>query len=284
MNSDNSKKILLTGAGGLVGSRISKLLQGRDVTHFELSDPGDGFPCIEGNLCDAQAVEQACRGMDAVIHVAGLHGKTWADAGDHAGFEMNVMGTQNILEGARKGGVSRVVFTSSLWAAGHLPVPPPYLPIDENLPREPFEIYGLTKKLGEQMCRYATERYGLSTICLRPGGIQPEDAPFERKLSLLLSGIEVRDVARAHVMALDADPSIRHETLVIGPDNPLCGIHPTQFFTDPLGCLDELFPGIRRLLEDSQINVGSRAEWCTYDKAKRLIGYNPEHNFELPQS
>lgn len=108
----------------------------------------------------------------------------------------------------------------------HLPALLPYLPIDENLPREPFEIYGLTKKLGEQMCRYATEKYGLSTVCLRPGGIQPEDAPFERKRGLLFSGIEVRDVARAHVLALDADASTQHETLVIGPNNPLCKIHP----------------------------------------------------------
>ncbi len=284
MISNNSEKILMTGAGGLVGSRISGLLRGRDVTHFELSDPSDGFPCIEGNLCDAEAVEHACRGMDAVIHVAGLHGESWTDAGDNAGFELNIMGTQNILEGARKGGARRVVFTSSLWAAGHLPDPPPYLPIDENLPREPFEIYGLTKKLGEQMCRYATEKYGLSTICLRPGGIQPEDAPFERKLSLLFSGIEVRDIARAHVMALDADRGIGHEILVIGPDNPLCELQPSRYFADPLGCLDELFPGIRRLIEDRQISVADQAEWCSFEKAKRLIGYSPQYNFELPQS
>ena len=58
-----------------------------------MSDSDDGFPSIEGNLCDAYAVEQVCRGIDTVIHVAGLHGKTWADAGDNAGFELNIMGT-----------------------------------------------------------------------------------------------------------------------------------------------------------------------------------------------
>jgi len=63
------------------------------VTHFELSDPDDGFPCIEGNLCDAYAVEQACRGIDTVIHVAGLYGRPGPIAGDNAGFELNIMGT-----------------------------------------------------------------------------------------------------------------------------------------------------------------------------------------------
>ena len=123
----------------------------------------------------------------------------------------------------------------------------------------------------EKARRADVPKYGLSAVCLRPGGIQPEDAPFERKRGLLFSGIEVRDVARAHVLALDADASTQHETLVIGSNNPRCGTPPTQFFADPLGCLDELFPGIRRLVEDRQINVGDRAEWCSFEKAKRLI-------------
>ncbi|MBM4083095.1 MAG: NAD(P)-dependent oxidoreductase, partial [Planctomycetes bacterium] len=126
------RKVLLTGGSGLVGRTLAPMLRERwDVTHFEAKDPGDGLPCVLGDLRDSKAVAAACKGMDAVLHVAALHGKAWAQAGDDVGFGVNVIGTKNILEGAAKSGVKRVVFTSSIWATGHGPNPP-YLPIDEE--------------------------------------------------------------------------------------------------------------------------------------------------------
>jgi len=278
-------RVLLTGGTGLVGRTLAPLLRERyDVTHFDLADPDDGLPWIDGDLRDAEAVEKACEGMDAIVHVAALHGPAWQAAGDHAGVELNVMGTHNILEGARKGGARRVVFTSSIWATGHLPVPPPYLPIDENLPREPIEAYGLTKKLGEQMCRFAAERHGLSTICLRPGGILSEDAPFERRVNLLFGAVDVRDVADAHVLALEAPDDIRHDTFVITADSPLCRIDPTHFSTDPAGVLEGLFPGFKRLIDDGTLNAAGPREWYSVDRAAELLGYRPRHAFEMSES
>lgn len=124
---------------------------------------------------DCRRWPRHARAIDAVIHVAALHGKAWADHGDGRGFEVNVAGTKNVLEGAAKAGVKRVFFTSSIWASGHGSPSAAYLPIDEDTQREPAELYGLTKILGEQMCRYATAKYEISTIVLRPGGIRPAD-------------------------------------------------------------------------------------------------------------
>ena len=277
-------KVLLTGGGGLVGRRIAALLRDRcQVTHFDASDPGDDLPWIAGDLCDAAAVEAACRGQDVVIHVAALHGRAWQEAGDHAGFQVNVMGTHNILEGARAGGAWRMIYTSSIWATGHAPVPAPYLPIDEELPREPFELYGLTKVLGEQMCRFTAQRYGLSTICLRPGGICAEDAPLQTRFNHLYGCVDVRDVAQAHVLALDAPARMQHETFVITADSPLCAIQATQFFADRMGVLESLYPGIARTIREGAIRVPAQAEWYTIEKARRLLGYAPRHTFELPQ-
>ena len=279
------QKILLTGGSGLVGSRIAAILRDRcQVTHYDLSDPADGLPWIEGDLCDVDAVEAACLGKDIVIHVAALHGQAWNEAGDHAGFQVNMMGTHNILEGARKGGAWRVIYTSSIWATGHAPVPAPYLPIDEDLPREPMELYGLTKKLGEQMCLFVTQRYGLSTICLRPGGICPENVPLQRHFDHLFGCVDVRDVAMAHVLALDAPEGIRHGTFVITADSPLCTIDATHFFADRVGVLESLYPGIERLIREGTIEIRDRAEWYSSEKAKRLLRYAPRHTFEMPRS
>ncbi|MFW5868880.1 MAG: NAD-dependent epimerase/dehydratase family protein [Armatimonadota bacterium] len=173
-------KVLLTGGSGLVGTRLAPLLAERhDVTHFEMRDPGDGLPWIEGDLLDPEAVRDACEGVDAVMHVAAIHGPNWRKLGDHAMFEANVMGTQNVIHAAADAGVRRVVFTSSISATGHgQGTPAPYLPIDEDIPRGPADLYGQSKALGEQICRFATERHGLSTIILRPGFICDEECAF----------------------------------------------------------------------------------------------------------
>jgi nucleoside-diphosphate-sugar epimerase len=279
-------KVLLTGGSGLVGSHVAALLSGRcQLTHFDAVDPGDGLPWIQGDLCDPGAVQAACEGQDVVIHVAGLHGARWQAAGDDAGFRVNVLGTQNVLGGAHKGGAWRVVYTSSIWATGHAPLPAPYLPIDERLPREPFELYGLTKKLGEQMCAFATQRYGLSTICLRPGGICPQEAPLQRRLNHLFGAVDVRDVAAAHVLALDAPDEMRHERFVIAAQSPLCAVDPAHFFADRAGVLERLYPGVGALLEQGKLTLDlpGQVEWYTIEKARSMLGYAPRYTFELPQ-
>ncbi|MGC9318705.1 MAG: NAD-dependent epimerase/dehydratase family protein, partial [Armatimonadota bacterium] len=185
-------KVLLTGGSGLVGSRLAPMLAERhEVMHFEVADPADGLHWIEGDLLDAGAVARACEGVDAVVHVAAIHGAVWREVGDHAMFETNVMGTHNILQGAVAGGARRVVFTSSISATGHGAGPPaPYLPIDEKTPRGPSDLYGLSKHLGEQICRFAAARHGLSTVILRPGFICAEDVPFERTIDFLVHMVD----------------------------------------------------------------------------------------------
>jgi nucleoside-diphosphate-sugar epimerase len=277
------RRVLLTGGSGLLGKEVAALLCRRaEVTHFDIGDPGDGLPWIRGSLCDAMAVEKACQEQDVVIHIAGLHGRAWQAAGDHAGFETNVMGTQNVLEGARKGGAWRVIFTSSIWATGHAPTPAPYLPIDESLPREPLELYGLTKKLGEQMCRFVSHAYGLSTLCLRPGGICGRNAPLQTRFGHLFGTVDVRDVAMAHILALDASEAIMHETLIITAESPLCRVESTRFQADRHSVLEQLYPGIGRLVSQGEIALPAHAEWYTIGKAQSLLGYRPRYGFDLP--
>jgi len=280
MTVSETKAVLLTGGCGLVGRTLVPMLRARyDVTHFEMRDPGDGQPCIVGDLRDSDAVTDACAGMHAVLHVAALHGRAWGEAGDDVGFEVNVVGTKNILEGAARAGVKRVVFTSSIWATGHGNPAPAYLPIDEDLPREPAEIYGLTKVLGEQMCRYATAKHGFSTVCLRPGGIRPADTYAANEICYAAGAVDVRDVAQAHVLALEAPDDIRHDVFVITADSPLCRVDPAEFKADPAAALGTVAPGAAKLAADGVISLAPSVEWYTVEKAKRVLGYAPQFNF-----
>ncbi|MEA3401075.1 MAG: NAD(P)-dependent oxidoreductase [Armatimonadota bacterium] len=277
-------KVLLTGGSGLVGSRLAPMVAERhEVTHFEMAEPGDGLPWIEGDLLDAEAVGEACQGMDAIVHVAAIHGAVWRQLGDHAMFETNVMGTHNVLQGAVAARARRVVFTSSISATGHGAGPPaPSLPIDEEIERGPSDLYGLSKQLGEQMCRFAAARHGLSTIILRPGFICAEDVPFERTIDFLFHMVDVRDVARAHLLALEAPEDLAQETFIITADSPLAGVEPLQFFADRIGTLEGLYPGIRELIEDGTLDPSHGREWYSIERARRVLGWEPQHGFELP--
>ncbi|MGD9496321.1 MAG: NAD-dependent epimerase/dehydratase family protein [Armatimonadota bacterium] len=278
-------RVLLTGGSGLVGTRLAPMLAERhEVTHFERIDPGDGLPWIEGDLLDPEAVAAACAGRDAVVHLAAIHGARWQALGDHVMFEINVMGTHHVLEGAVRAGVRRVVFTSSISAIGHgSGTPPPYLAIDEAIPRGPADLYGHSKAVGEQLCAWAAARYGLSVIVLRPGFICPEDVDFARTLDFLFFMVDVRDVARAHLRALEADLAIRHETCIITADSPLARISPLQFFADRTGTLERLYPGIGRSLEAGTLAPPRGTEWYTIERARRVLGFEPEHGFALPE-
>jgi UDP-glucose 4-epimerase len=278
----NIKKILLTGGGGLVGRSLACILRkSYDVTHLEMADPGDGLPFIKGDLLNSLEVATACQGMDAVIHVAALHGQAWAKAGDDMGFEVNVTGTKNILEGAARAGAKRVVFTSSLWAAGHDNPTHAAPPLDETLRREPAELYGLTKILGEQMCRYATDKYGLSTIVLRPGWIRTAAAGDTRNLEFLTVGVDLRDVTQAYVLALQAPESIKHDVFIVTAESPLCRVNLDLFRRDPAAALDAVVPGAGALVRSGSLALDANVEWFSVEKAKRLLGYRPAINFAL---
>ncbi len=277
-------RVLLTGGSGLVGSRLAPMLAERhEVTHFDIADPGDGLPWIQGDLLDAEAVAAACAGRDAVVHLAAIHGAVWGELGDHAMFETNVMGTHNVLEGAARAGAWRVIFTSSISATGHgQGTPPPYLPIDEDTPRAAADLYGHSKEVGELLCRYATARHGLSTMILRPGYICAEDVAFERTLDFLFFMVDVRDVARAHLLALEAPRDLRHGSFLVTADSPLARMEPLQFFADRAGTVEGLFPGIGRYIEDGTLDASRGSEWYTIERARRVLGYEPEHGFRMP--
>ena len=276
------QRVLLTGGCGLVGSTLTPLLKDEyEVTHFEVKDPGHGLPFIQGDLRSSMDVAGACTDMDAVVHVAGVHGKAWKEAGDDVGFEVNVTGTKNILGGAVKAGVKRVVFTSSVWANGHGAPPPEYLPIDEKLQREPAELYGLTKILGEQMCRYATEKHGISTIVLRPGGIRPAELYGPNQISLLTTSVDVRDVAQAQALALQAPEEMAHEVFIVTADSPLSRVNPDTFRTDPGATLDTVVPGSAKRIQEGAFTIGPNVEWYSVEKAKQMLGYDPKFNFVL---
>jgi len=110
------ENILVTGGGGFLGKAIVKRLikKGCRVSSFSRKSYPEldrlQVNQIKGDLCNSKAVEEACRGMDLVFHVAALPG-VWGKYSDY--YDTNVIGTENIITACRKHKVSRLIHTSS---------------------------------------------------------------------------------------------------------------------------------------------------------------------------
>ncbi|MDL2076766.1 NAD(P)-dependent oxidoreductase [Streptomyces sp. GXMU-J15] len=179
------RTVLLTGAAGGLGTLMRELLPeyGYELRLLDLR-PIEGAPdAIVADLADKKALREAVRGVDAIIHLAGIS----LEAPFEKILRANIEGTYNLYEAAREEGVARIVFASSNHAVGFTPRPQgddPLIPIDT--PRRPDTFYGLSKSFGEDLAQFYWDKYGLETVSVRIGSCFPEPANV-RMLSVWMS-------------------------------------------------------------------------------------------------
>jgi nucleoside-diphosphate-sugar epimerase len=166
------KKVLVTGANGLLGRAVVKELTGQcEVTGFDMSQGDAPIAWKIGDLTDAKSVTDAVKGQDAIIQIAAIP-NIWSGNGETI-MKVNVVGLWNVLQAAEDAGVKRVVICSSDSVIGFTVregamKPPVYLPVDLDHPTDPTDPYALSKLLGEEMGRSFAQRGKLEIVVLRP--------------------------------------------------------------------------------------------------------------------
>jgi len=163
-------KALVTGLGGFLGGALGRRLLDQGVQLRTLSRrplpqwEQLGVEVILGPLEDRVCVTQACRGVEAVYHVAAKAG-VWGSYVDY--YDSNVQGTQNVLEGCWAAGVSRLIYTGSPSAVFD---GKDCLGSDESkpYPENFLNFYSETKAAAEKLVLSANGRQGLATVSLRP--------------------------------------------------------------------------------------------------------------------
>lgn len=199
------RTILLTGAAGGLGTLMRGLLPayGYELRLFD-AVPVEGAPeAITADLADREALRDAVRGVDAVIHLAGISLESSFDKILRA----NIEGTYNLYEAAREAGTGRIVFASSNHAVGYTPSPGSEVPSPEgalipiDTPRRPDTYYGLSKCFGEDLAQLYWDKFGQETVSVRIGSCFPEPTSV-RMLSVWMSP---QDGARLFHAALSAD-------------------------------------------------------------------------------
>ncbi|MEU2236304.1 NAD-dependent epimerase/dehydratase family protein [Streptomyces vietnamensis] len=179
------RTVLLTGAAGGVGTLMRELLPpyGYELRLLDV-DPVPGAPdAITADLADPAALREAVRGVDAIVHLAGIS----LESDFEKIMAANIAGTHHLYEAAREEGVRRVVFASSNHAVGFTRRPregEPPIPVDT--PHRPDTFYGLSKCFGEDLAQLYWDLHGIETVSLRIGSCYPEPTSA-RMLSLWLS-------------------------------------------------------------------------------------------------
>jgi len=189
------KRVLLTGAGGFVGSHLAEELrrQGAEVLDIDVrgNNPID--------LRDWQRLREfgsKLGKVDLVFHLAALMFVPYAFENPREVYEVNVLGTLNLLELCRLQKVDKIVFASS-----YIYGSPQYLPVDEAHPINPTNPYARSKVMGEAFCRAYNQDYGLKCAILRPFNLYGEG----QNDSFLIPSI-LKQIAGGKVELMDPEP------------------------------------------------------------------------------
>jgi nucleoside-diphosphate-sugar epimerase len=285
--------VLVAGGCGYVGSEAVRQLValGKKVAALDCSPPEQDVECIEADLTDAAGLMTALQGrsFDCIMHFASLPG----DTGNPTQMvRVNVDGCQNLLECARQLKVARVVVASSISAYEWYPAtkfnPPDYMPVDEEHPCRPKDMYSTTKRVQELLALTYYHQFGLGVTVLRlTAVVGPQGrgggrgwGEFARQLAEgkavqvphfsaeeLCHYVDRRDVARMFVAAAE-------HPAAVGQIFNCCGPAPTRG-SEFITILQRLSPGIRVDFGYPWSMAQGGEIAFSMAKAERLLGFTP---------
>ncbi|MEY9856270.1 nucleoside-diphosphate-sugar epimerase [Catenulispora sp. GAS73] len=200
-------RILIVGGSGYVGTLMLPWLAAEhEIRVLDLVPPQGDYDYVAGSATDPAALATALDGMDAVVHGAmGLRSQTaWPEPDTASSFEVNVASVYTTLEAAHTAGVSRVVLIGSMSVFANEPVRLSSRDVDETTEPDATNLYGVTKRLAEQVGRIAAQAHGMTVTVLRLAWPTPEDVWPLWALPVLDEPMDIRRADGTQIPALAA--------------------------------------------------------------------------------
>lgn len=186
-------KILITGGAGFIGSHLGLYLMQQKHQVLFLDNLSFGYlenlkspyyakrlknqkiDFVQADICDPN-IGNYLAGVDIVFHLAGISSLPECQNNPYQAYQVNVAGTANILEAARRHNVRRVVFSSSSAVYENVTS----FPLLEDAPVSPTLIYSVSKKHAEEVCHSYQKLYGMDIVILRFFNVYGPHMDFRR--------------------------------------------------------------------------------------------------------
>ncbi len=236
-------KYIVTGGAGFIGSHIvDALIERGDEVHI-IDDLSGGVKenvnpkavFHEVDIRKADQIEKIFEGANGVFHLAALPRVQYSIEHPIETNDVNISGTVNVIEAARKAKVKRIVYSASSAAYGDQSV----MPLIETMLPMPKSPYGIQKYIGEHFMRNWSDIYGIETVSLRYfnvyGSRQSSEGAYAlviarflkqrkegQKMTITGDGLQtrdfthVRDVVRANLLAMESKNVGKGEVMNIG--------------------------------------------------------------------
>src|SRR5580692_8584683 len=284
------KRVLVTGGAGFIGSHLCEglLAEGYSIRVLDSLIYGrrewvpDACEFMEGDIRDIATCHRAAKDMDGVLHCAAMSRSGPSQEAIEICTGSNITGTQNMLLASRDARVKRFVYSgSSTYYGNRIP------PHRESDPPDLLNIYGLTKRVGEQYTLMFDEGFDLPSVVLRYfnvyGPRQPETGAYALVLGIFLKRkadgkpleihgdgsqrrdfIHVRDVVAANIAALES--SVRGDVFNVGSGTSLS----VQELADMISP-DQVHTEARK--NDSEATLAD------ISKIRAALGWSPQTSF-----
>ena len=300
-----TKKILVTGADGFIGSHLIESLvrQGHSVRAFTLynsfntwgwldhcaAEVKGKFEVFSGDIRDPNGVKQAMKDCDSVLHLAALIAIPFSYHSPDTYVDTNIKGTLNILQAARELGVRRVVHTSTSEVYGTAR----FVPITEDHPLQGQSPYSATKIAADQLAYSFYASFNLPVVIARPfntyGPRQSARAVIPTIITQIANGRRsiklgavsptrdfnyVQDTVDGFIAALNSELGLG-EVINFGSNFEISVGDTAQLIAEVMNVEIEIITDEVRLRpENSEVE----RLWADNAKAKQLLGWQPNHS------
>ena len=288
-------KILVTGGAGFIGANLVRLLLtlGHEVTVLDNLSTGRreyldalSIEFTEGDILDVTLLNDLVPGHEGVVHLAAQAGVPHSLREPRRDCEVNVIGTLNLLEASRHGGVGRFVFASSNAPLGRQPPPA----TEDKVPL-PISPYGASKLAGEGYCLAYHGSWGLGTVVLRFANVYGPYSAHKNSVvakflkDILTTGqitidgdgqqtrdfIYVEDLCRAILLALESDASGEVFQIATGVETSI----------RELATMVESVSNIPAHVDHGPARPGDvRKSYSSPEKARSVLGWEPTTKLE----
>ena len=292
---DENKGYKIRVVDNLSVGRIEDLASVGEVTEITTEEisgaPAHNLELLVGDVRDEDLAKVACQGADIVVHLAASTGVIPSIENPRGDCLDNVLGTLNVLEGARKSGIKRFVFASS-----GAPLGEQNPPIREEMVPHPISPYGASKLAGEAYCAAYHGSFGLETVALRFGNVygpfsnhktsvaakfirhilKSEPLPIYGDGNQTRDFIYVDDLVEAILSSLDR-PSIGGEIFQIATHKE----HTVLDVAEELNHLAEKYLCRRsEIVFENERKGEIKRNYSDISKARKMLGFEPKYDLK----